>query len=532
MERFASVLVLLGAALSLGTFGNARALSSAPHNSGPMTTENGWPESVKDVLAQTKNAMGGAAWGNLRSLRTEGTIEIGGLSGTITILRDLQAGRWAANVHLGALRQAGGFDGNASWRTSGNGELTVHDRPSQSDVTETYQKAYGWWYPRRWPADIDLIGTRQFDGKTFHVLRVTPRGGNSFQMWIDARTHFIARFIGKTDGEAEVQSFGDYRPIQGVEVPAQEQIVDASAGGAELIRFTTIAVNTHVQPSDFAAPRHHSDNISIASGAAMVTIPFAMVNSHIAVPVTINGHTFSLALDSGGINTLSSTAAKAIGIEGKGEFALDAEGTGTSRGSLANVKTLSLNGAVKLRNQTFMIVPISFMDGALGPAIFYKFVVRIDYSNHKLTLIQPSDFDAADAGVPLAIQLTNRHPEVQGTVAGVTGWFTIDTGDFGLLTLNAPFSTQHHLYMQLDAAPAMAVGRGYNGPIMCRVARKVRLTLGPFDTTLDRVCLATAAKGIYANTEEAGNIGSAFLRHFVVTFDYENRKIYLKPIQH
>jgi hypothetical protein len=113
-------------------------------------------------------------------------------------------------------------------------------------------------------------------------------------------------------------------------------------------------------------------------------------------------------------------------------------------------------------------------------------------------------------------------------VAGVTGWFTVDTGDYRLLTLNAPFSTQHHLYTQLHAAPAAVVGRGYNGPITCRVARKVRLTLGPFDTTLGRVCLLSTTKGVYPDTDKAGAIGSAFLRHFVVTFDYGDRKIYLK----
>ncbi|MGH8183809.1 MAG: hypothetical protein ACREPH_09125, partial [Rhodanobacteraceae bacterium] len=155
-------------------------------------------------------------------------------------------------------------------------------------------------------------------------------------------------------------------------------------------------------------------------------------------------------------------------------------------------------------------------------------VVRIDYKKRKLILIQPSDFDAADAGVPLAIRLTNRHPKVRGSVAGMNGWFTVDTGNYRLLTLNTPFSTQHHLYMRLYAAPAAIVGRGYDGPITCRVARKVGLTLGAFNTTLDRVCLETASKGISADTENAGTIGSSFLRHFVVTFDYGNRKIYLK----
>jgi S1-C subfamily serine protease len=55
------------------------------------------------------------------------------------------------------------------------------------------------------------------------------------------------------------------------------------------------------------------------------------------------------------------------------------------------------------------------------------------------------------------------------------------------------------------------------------------LKIGPVEVNNIIVSLNTQSKGAFAGSEYSGNIGSGILKRFIVTFDYENQIMYLKP---
>ena len=274
MKRLTRVVAVLGATVLSG--GMACAATSSPAASGGDARS----PSVEALLAQSKAAMGGAAWDGIRSLDMKGTATMGGLTISTSSLQDLSSGQWARSVEGGPIRQREGFDGKVAWETGNNNELSIHKPPTASDVTVTYQKAYGWWYPKRWPAKIAWAGQQQSQGKAFDVLHITPQGGVPFDLWIDAQTHFIARFAGVVDGSTETTSLGDYRDVHGIELPFLQQMTNDTLRRQQLTQFASASVNVPVNTQDFAPPPPSQD-ISLVGGVDKVALPFQFADGKI-----------------------------------------------------------------------------------------------------------------------------------------------------------------------------------------------------------------------------------------------------------
>ena len=523
MKRLTRVAALLGATVLSGGMAYAATFSPA------ASAGDARPPSVETLLAQSKAAMGGAAWDGIRSLDVKGTLTMGGLSLSASSLKDLFSGRWAESVEGGPLRQRSGFDGKVAWQTGNNNELSIHKPPTASDVTGTYKNAYGWWHPKRWPAKIAWAGQQRSQGKTFDVLHITPQGGVPFDLWINAQTHFIARFVGVTNGQAKTTSWEDYRDVHGIELPFHEQMTNDTLRVREVMQIATASVNIPVNAGDFAPPPP-SQNSSLVGGADKVTLPFQYTDAdgYIYFPVKIDGHTFRFNLDTGGSNVLSPQAAQVLGIVGKGSIASGGEGSGHVMQSFTRVKSLTLDGKVTLHDQTFEIQPALGDDGAIGSSLLYDFVVRIDYAAHELTLIRPAAFNAASAGTPLPIRVHDGKPLVQASVGGVPGWFVIDTGDGGILSLYTPFASKHDLYARFHAAAPSTTGHGYNGKIVARVAHNQEFKMGPAEAQLPELELSTATTGASGVGGVAGIIGNSILENATLTIDYANHTMYIK----
>lgn len=493
------------------------------------------------ILAQSKAASGGDAWNGIHTLHLEGTIGTGGLSGSVTQLEDLESGRSVSRFTLGSLAGAQGFDGKMGWNKSPGGEVSPDDSPAamQADVTSAYQTAQGWWYPKRWPANIELLGTRKDDNDVFQVLRITPEDGRAFELWIDARTHLIARTVEATGlGSVEETSyFSDYRTVHGVKLPFHQLVSNGKKQYDTVVQLTRIDVNVPVSDSDFAMPKQALHDFSIAGGAGEATIPFKLINNHLYIQVTVNGHPLQFMLDSGGANILTPEAAKSAGVESKGAL----EGGGVGKKSVSTgfgkVKNLTLDGKATLDNQIFGVLPLPGFgevegvrfDGLVGYEVFKRFVVRIDYAARTLTFMLPKNFKPADAGTAVPFVFLGRIPGVKGSIDGLGGEFEIDTGSRAALSLWAPFVKAHDLDSRYATTPATVVGWGVGGSASGRVTRGGTLMIGSVPVHDPVVELSTAKQGAGADKYVAGNIGGEILKHFTVTFDYANQTMYLKP---
>lgn len=493
------------------------------------------------ILAQAKAASGGSAWSSIHTLRLEGTIHTGGLSGVVTELADLGTGRSVSHYTLGALKGAQGYDGKMGWNKSPGGEVSPDDSPAakQADVTSAYQTAQAWWAPQRWPAKIKSLGTRKAGGDTYQVLHVDPRGGRPFELWIDAKTHLIARTVEATGvGSVEMTTyFSDYRTTHGVKMPFHQLVSNGKKQYDTIVQIGKVEVNVPVTDADFAMPRQKFTDYAFVGGGSEATIPFRLINNHIYIPVSVDGHPFDFMVDTGGMNILTPAAAKNAGIRSKG--ALEGGGVGKKSVNVAfgTVKDLTLGGHVVLDHQVFGVLPLPGFsdiegvrfDGLVGYEVFKRFVVRIDYAKRTLTLIRPHDFNPADAGTGVPFVYLGRIPGVRGSIDGLTGEFEIDTGSRAALSLWSPYVKGHDLDSHYTTTPVTVVGWGVGGHASGRVTRGDTLMIGKVAVHDPVIELSTAKKGAGADKYVAGNIGGEILKHFTVTFDYATQTMYLKP---
>ena len=148
---------------------------------------------LNEILAKVKAASGGAAWDAIRTARSKMTISVGGLTGTGEALDDVTLGRYVDHFKLGPMSGAEGYDGTVAWSQDASGQSRAEEGGDGrlGAVNESYRRAYGFWYPERWPAQIEDAGTQEENGRQFFVVRITPKGGRPFDLWIDAATMLV-----------------------------------------------------------------------------------------------------------------------------------------------------------------------------------------------------------------------------------------------------------------------------------------------------------------------------------------------------
>ncbi|MGH8274125.1 MAG: aspartyl protease family protein [Gammaproteobacteria bacterium] len=492
------------------------------------------------ILAQSKAASGGDAWNRIHSMQTTATIEAGGLSGTANELDDLTTGRSVSHFALGPLKGAQGFNGKLGWSKSPGGSVAPDDSPAakKRDATAAYQTAQAWWFPKRWPGKIESLGTRKDNQTTFQVLRITPRGGNPFELWINADTHLIARTVDSSGVLPQTTYLSDYRTVHGVKMAFHARQSNGKKQYDTVIQLKKVTVNVPVDAQDFARPQQKLNDFSIAGGKQKTTIPFKLINNHIYIKVGVNDHPLQLMLDTGGANVLTPQAAKRADIKSKGALEGGGVGNKSVNTGIGQVKQLTLDGKATLSNQPFSVMAMpgysnvegTEFDGLTGPPVFRRFVVRIDYAAQTLTLIQPKAFKPTDAGtaVPFTF-IGGRIPEIKGSIDGLPGEFEIDTGSRAALSVFAPFAKKHDLASRYGATPPTVDGWGVGGSAKSRIARGGTLMIGSVAVHNPIVEISTATKGAFADKSIAGNIGGAILKRFTVTFDYAKQIMYLKP---
>ncbi|MGH8162479.1 MAG: aspartyl protease family protein, partial [Gammaproteobacteria bacterium] len=325
----------------------------------------------------------------------------------------------------------------------------------------------------------------------------------------------------------------DYRTVHGLKIPFHTR---STAGHGQVTQEKKATVNVPLIDKDFAVPGQHLNDSSFVDGGNVATIPFELIDNHIHIQVKINGHPFHFILDSGSVNVLSPQAAKTAGVKANGALAAHGTGSRTVNMGLAKVKDIVLGNKAALRNQTFYVIPLPSvstsirLDGTVGYGIFKHFVVSIDYAKHLLTLIRPRDFSPKGAGVAVPLHSYNGDKvTVKGSIDGLAGYFLLDTGNGGSLSLFAPFAKANNLYARYDTTPPVVTGFGVGGVTKGRVARGGKLTIGSVAVNDPVVALRTTKRGGGVDKTIVGNIGARILKRFTVTFDYADKVMYLKP---
>ncbi len=272
-------------------------------------------------------------------------------------------------------------------------------------------------------------------------------------------------------------------------------------------------------------------SIGRAAAAAAVTVPFTLHGVYIYLEVSLNGKPATFVLDTGaGANVVTpKTVEKFDLVHRKGKAAV--VGAGGKAGSASIVKVAEIGiGASKTRNQSAYVIPLPEQlrcDGLLGAPFLQTHVVTIDYEKSRMTIGPTDDFAPPPDAEAMPLRFYGNTPFVEATADGCKGWFRIDTGAGNAVSLFAPFVQKNHLDGKYSPSVRTITGRGVGGLIYGDLVRIPEFKVGPFSFPKVVTELSRQTEGVFADSQNAGNLGGELFRRFTVTFDYSSSKVYL-----
>ena len=495
------------------------------------------PAGVEALLRASRAALGVDALSGIRTLAFHANAKVVGFAGTGDFYEDLRTGTFAQFADTGPVGGAGGYDGAAVWNEDLSG-VVWDDASAQARygaIDAAYLNRYLLWAPGRGGAAVASAGRRTEKGRAFDVLTVTPKGSLPFEMWLDAKTHLPARTVIAIGRNVTTANFSDYRSVHGLRVPYG--MTQDSDGNGGTFATQSVRVNDPGTAAKLRRPSMHVNDFTLPSGTT--SIPFELVDNHVALDVTINGKgPYRFLFDTGGSNVLDSELAKQMGLGAAGVAAGGGVGAVTESIQFATVDALGVGGAT-LRKQVFAIAPVHAgfgmssgkpVDGLIGFEVLARFITTFDYGNGRIVLRTPQA--AAPAATPgertIPFVFQGQHPEIPCTISGFASRCVVDTGSRVSLSVLSPFLAAHPSIVPPNATAVGANGFGFGGASLGRLGRTT-LEIAGF-TIPDLITdLSAQTKGAFADPFYGGNIGAGVWKRFALTLDYAHRTLTLAP---
>jgi hypothetical protein len=277
-------------------------------------------------------------------------------------------------------------------------------------------------------------------------------------------------------------------------------------------------------------------------------IGFKLVKNLIIIPIYINDKgPFNFILDTGvgplvvtdpGIlSSVDMKDARTIKLSGLGKgqeveaYVTNALKVDVGKASMEHIPAAVLKEDI-FNLSNFVGVHIH---GLIGYYVFNSFVVKIKYSARKIILYKPGE-PVKIKGEPVNISMHLNKPYIQVSlstpaVGTINARLLIDSGASNSLSLE---SYKGEAFPQSAKRIPANLGMGFSGLISGNIGRVTSIRIGPYE--LKDVIAGypdfseVAAKAL--ETGRNGSMGADLLRHFDVTFDYRNLKMYLKPNNH
>lgn len=266
-----------------------------------------------------------------------------------------------------------------------------------------------------------------------------------------------------------------------------------------------------------------------------VTVPMQrQQHPHVSVAVRANGQPLRFLLDTGADhNVLTPGTAAMLGLP-LSEERVPSSGAEASAPPVpwTFLDDLAVGDAVHLRRSVAFVIPLPdefTCDGILGATFWRAFAARLDYGRGELTLAPVGGLAPPPGAVRLPLQvLPGGKMLVQASAAGHTGWFSVDTGDGGAVTLFRPAVERLDLRTALQPSVRMPTGVSVGGTTWADVARLPVFELGPWQWPQVPVHLSLATGGLFGSEAWMGNLGGELWRRFAVTIDVAGGALYLE----
>ncbi|HEY4138219.1 MAG TPA: aspartyl protease family protein [Casimicrobiaceae bacterium] len=482
------------------------------------------------VLGQARAAAGGPHWDALGGLHAEGRIELSRLPGSWSRDEDLSNGRFAVRSDVGVFRVAEGFDGRTRWRQDRSGGIHPLNGTfsKQATATDAWLTKRGWLRPDADGAAVGHASARVENGRGFVVVDIVPRGGQSVQLWFDAKSHRLDRTVRTMPISTLTVRYGDYRPVAGLQLPFRIESRDSSTSDVETVRVERWTSIKRVDDGAFTAPAPPDD--STLDGKTTVPLD---IDGMVVVSAKLEGRAFDFILDTGGHNIVTPAVVQALGLHPAGLGASGGAGAGELPEQYVRVDRLEV-GAATMRDQHFYVLPLQYgtvergprppLAGLIGVELFERFQVRLDYPGKALTLRKIAGRERRVAGHVVSITFDDDMPLIEGRIDGIPALMALDTGNASTTVVQAVWARKHGLAQRLKRG-IETVSYGAGGASSNWASRIDSLEIG--GTVLKRpvVRYAEDKAGAFSSITEAANIGTDALANFILDFDYANNVI-------
>jgi len=168
------------------------------------------------ILALAKQATGGKAWDEIHVWHERGqTLSASGETSRYEHWGDLHSLRVFNSGSPGTHYMI--YDGNAAY-TCANPACDPRTLLDPVAIRAgAYLASFGFFFPERFAASFSYEGSRREHGILYDVVKVSPAGLQSMQLWIDQGTHRIFRMV--LGNGAFRTDVSDYRQVGAVMVP-------------------------------------------------------------------------------------------------------------------------------------------------------------------------------------------------------------------------------------------------------------------------------------------------------------------------
>lgn len=279
-----------------------------------------------------------------------------------------------------------------------------------------------------------------------------------------------------------------------------------------------------------------------------ITIDFKTASNLIIIPVTINeSDTLNFILDTGVrfpiitelpfVNKLNLNYLMPVQVKGLGE---GQELTAYRSGN----NTMKLNGLTARNQEVQMIIDENFqishmlgipVHGLIGFNLFKDYIVKIDYPNEKITLYKPEYYKYRDRrkDIILPLHLEGNKPFVRTSIVTsdmeeVPVKLLVDTGASDAIWLSEESDERIELP---ENHIETFLGKGLSGDVFGAKGRLDGIWVGPLILTKPIVSFPSSdlIDQLISSNDRNGTIGAEILRRFVVTIDYRNSRLTMRP---
>jgi hypothetical protein len=279
-----------------------------------------------------------------------------------------------------------------------------------------------------------------------------------------------------------------------------------------------------------------------------ITVDFKSASNLIIIPITINdSDTLNFILDTGVrfpiitelpfVNKLNLNYLLPVDVKGLGEGnQLTAYRSGNNK--------MKLNGLTARNQEVQMIIDENFqisqmlgipVHGLIGFNLFKDYIVKIDYPNERLTLYKPEYYKYRDRrkDIVLPLHLEGNKPFVRTSIVTdalqeVPVKLLVDTGASDAVWLSDKSDERIDLP---EEHIETFLGKGLNGNVFGAKGRLDAIWVGPLILSQPIVAYPNSEliDQLISTNDRNGTLGAEILRRFIVTIDYRNSRLTLRP---